>query len=169
MLQELKWNAARIEAPVLEEEYDEEAVKRGHAARLPRDLASDTFVPPEVRFTGAQQMPPSQPPLPWNPKMVVPIWLETRGPHEAPLDDAFEWTRTGRRADAGRRRYSAYASMNNRDGPRMMAGLHPSRSALRPMAPTPVRCAIGLSPRDASARRARRHAKGGGVRLTKLA
>jgi hypothetical protein len=71
--------------------------------------------------------------------MVTPIWFETRGPHEAPPDDAFEWARTGRRADAGRRRYSAYASMNNRDGPRMMPGLHPSRSALRPMAPTPIR------------------------------
>jgi len=29
--------------------------------------------------------------------------------------------------------------MNNRDGPRMMFGQHPSRSALRQLAPTPVR------------------------------
>jgi len=38
-------------------------------------FTQDTFIPPEVRFTGAQQMPPSHPPLPWNPKMVTPIWL----------------------------------------------------------------------------------------------
>ena len=126
---ELKWSAAAAAAGIPDiDEYDEEKEKMGHTARLPRDLAHDTFLPPEVRFTGAQQMPPSHPPLPWNPKMVTPVWHETRGPFEAPLDDAIEWARTGRRADAGRRRYSAYASLNNRDGPRMTAGQHPSRS-----------------------------------------
>jgi len=72
--------------------------------------------------------------------LTVCLWkTETKGPHEWPDDDAAEWARTGRRADAGLRRYSAYASMNNRDGPRMMFGQHPSRSALRQLAPTPVR------------------------------
>jgi len=126
---EVKWSAAAAAAcaPMDLEEFDEAQEQMGHRAGLPRDLAHDTFVPPEVRFTGAQQMPPTHPPIPWNPKMVTPIWHKTRGPFEAPPDDAVEWARTGRRADAGRRRYSAYASMDNRDGPRMVAGLHPSR------------------------------------------
>jgi len=157
--QELKWSAAKVAAPVLLDEYDEEAERSGQTVGLPRDRAHDIHVPPEVRFTGAQQLPPSHPPLPWNPKLVTPIWFETRGPHDAPPDDAYEWARTGRRADAGRRRYSAYASMNNRDGPRMMPGLHPSRSALRPMAPTSVRC-IGPVPL-----RCKRPARGEGARL----
>ena len=139
MDQEVRWSAAKVQVQNDFEEYDEEAEQRGKQAGLPRSLAQDTFVPPEVRFTGAQQLPPSHPPLPWNPKLVQPIWHDTLGPYEAPQDDAYEWMRTGRRADAGQRRYSAYSSMNNRDGPRMMPGLHPSRSALRPMAPSAVR------------------------------
>ena len=140
MDQEVRWSAAHaLKTPVDLEDYDEEKLMLGRRAGLPRDPASDSFIPPEVRFTGAQQLPPAHPPMPWNPKMVTPIWLETRGPFEAPADDAYEWARTGRRADAGVRRYSAYANFNNRDGPRMMPGQHPSRSALRPMAPTPVR------------------------------
>lgn len=72
---EVRWTAAAsLAAPVDLEEYDEAAEKMGTRAALPRTLAQDTFVPPEVRFTGAQQLPPTHPPLPWNPKMVTPVF-----------------------------------------------------------------------------------------------
>ena len=100
--QEVRWTAAAsAAAPPTLVEYDEERELRGHSAGLPRDLAHDTYIPPEVRFTGRQNIPPNHPPMPWNPKMVTPIWFQTRGPFEAPPDDPMEWARTGRRADAG--------------------------------------------------------------------
>lgn len=67
------------------------------------------------------------------------MYLDEKGPFEQLPVERDEWQRTGRRADAGVRRFSAYLSYCNRDGPRLQEGLHPSRSALRSLPSNPVR------------------------------
>mmetsp|Transcript_30676 Transcript_30676/g.72898 ORF Transcript_30676/g.72898 Transcript_30676/m.72898 type:complete len:252 (+) Transcript_30676:136-891(+) len=112
-----------------------------------------SFLPPEVRFAHRQKKPPVHPPSPWNPKLVQPVFVgDEKAPFEQIPDQPDEWLKTSQ--DAGVRRYSAYFSRCNRDGPNLVAGLHPSRSALRPLpsnptktfAATSLECRFGVEP-----------------------
>ena len=99
-----------------------------------------SFISPEARATGGIANIRVKPPCPWNEDLVDSFFVDYTGDSEQPPDSSIEWTiRAGRQADAGRRRYSAYASYQFRDGPQLDSSLHPSRSALRPMASFPAR------------------------------
>eukprot|EP00961_Rhodomonas_salina_P242471 3275373-Rhodomonas_salina.1 len=106
---------------------------------LNRSHVHQSFISPEVRYSGGITLPPSRPPNAWNPKYVTPVYLDEKGPFEQlPVEvcsqtavvmastfsatdsvhaclrsfswQRDEWQRTGRRADAGVRRFSAYLS-----------------------------------------------------------
>ena len=143
------------------------------------DPVAYAFLPLEVRAAGRMQKPPPHPPSPWNPKCGPLIYFnDVLAPFEHGLDDPQEWMKTHR--PAWERTYSAYehpcscpaapthpallgesfsaadplAPADNRDGPRLMAGFHPSRSSLRPLASNPTKtftadsleCRGGLAP-----------------------
>jgi hypothetical protein len=98
-----------------------------------------SFISPEARATGGIANIIVKPPCPWN-EDLVDSFLIDYGESEQPPYSSIEWTiRAGRQADAGRRRYSAYSSYQFRDGPLLDSSLHPSRSALRPLASCPTR------------------------------
>ena len=106
----------------------------------PGFAASSSFISPEARATGGVKNFRVRPPCPWNEDLVDCYFVEYNAESEQPPDTATEWAiRAGREADAGRRRYSAYFSIHFRDGPQLDGTLHPSRSALRPLASCPVR------------------------------
>ncbi len=99
-----------------------------------------SFISPEARATGGIANIRVKPPCPWNEELVDSFFVNYTADSEQPPDSSIEWTiRAGREADAGRRRYSAYSSYQFRDGPQLDSSLHPSRSALRPLASFPVR------------------------------
>jgi hypothetical protein len=109
------------------------------------------FVGPEVLASGGVEPPQTTIPCPWNEELVDYFFPHFQGPAEQPPDSSMEWAiRAGREADAGRRRYSAYGSYQFRDGPQLDHQLHPSRSALRPLASFPV---LTLAARCLEARR----------------
>ena len=143
------------------------------------DPVAYAFLPLEVRAAGRMQKPPPHPPSPWNPKCGPLIYFnDVLAPFEHGLDDPQEWMKTHRPAWAPTspayehpcscpaapthsavlgESFSAAdprAPADNRDGPRLMAGLHPSRSSLRPLASNPTKtftadsleCRGGLAP-----------------------
>mmetsp|Transcript_142 Transcript_142/g.357 ORF Transcript_142/g.357 Transcript_142/m.357 type:complete len:232 (-) Transcript_142:1329-2024(-) len=102
------------------------------------ELAKDIFMSLEARHAQSVAEPPTRPPLPWNSKFDNVGYVEERAPHEHSPDAHDEWRNSGNLLESGRRRYSAYHTYGNRDGPQLAYGLHPSRSSLRPIVSSSV-------------------------------